>query len=189
MSMNDLLIECQNKVAQLEAERDKLAAALYEANNKLDDVRDSFCGKNLMISGWHLNGDLEPVDNWFDSNDWEPVPESEKLVDNICSKAVMNFAEVPRGAYLSGCVTAELTVYDVYQSARNHVKDSYGYDTKPWDDDDATTARNSLNELSAKAIRKFVSDANQKIHLRLRDGEWLEYFGNEWLEEAAKDGE
>lgn len=76
MSMNDLLIECQNKVAQLEAERDKLAAALYEANNKLDDVRDSFCGKNLMISGWHLNGDLEPVDNWFDSNDWEPVHES-----------------------------------------------------------------------------------------------------------------
>ena len=87
MSMNDLLIECQNKVAQLEAERDKLAAALYEANNKLDDVRDSFCGKNLMISGWHLNGDLEPVDNWFDSNDWEPVPESEKLVDNIRAKS------------------------------------------------------------------------------------------------------
>ncbi len=92
MSMNDLLIECQNKVAQLEADRGKLAATLYEANNKLDDVRDSFCGKNLMISGWHLNGDLEPVDNWFDSNDWEPVPESEKLVDNICSKAVIDFS-------------------------------------------------------------------------------------------------
>lgn len=47
----------------------------------------------------------------------------------------------------------------------------------------------SIADIRAKAIRKFVSDANQKKHLRLRDGEWLEYFGNEWLEEAAKGGE
>ncbi|MCS6204007.1 hypothetical protein [Shewanella baltica] len=46
-----------------------------------------------------------------------------------------------------------------------------------------------LADIRAKAIRKFVSDANQKKHLRLRDGEWLEYFGDEWLEEAAKGGE
>lgn len=46
-----------------------------------------------------------------------------------------------------------------------------------------------LADIRAKAIRKFVSDANQKKHLRLRDGEWLEYFGYEWLEETAKGGE
>lgn len=91
MSMNDLLIECQNRVAELESDRDRLAAALSEANNKLDDVRDSFCGRNLMISGWHLNGDLEPVDNWFDSNDWEPVQVGEQLlIDDIRAKAGKN---------------------------------------------------------------------------------------------------
>jgi len=149
MSINDMLIECQNRVAEIESDRDRLAAALSEANNKLDDVRDSFCGRNLMISGWHLNGDLEPVDNWFDSNDWEPVHGSEQLlIADIRAKAVMNFAEVPLGAYLSGGVTAELTVYDVYQSARNHVKDNYAYDTRPWGDSNAMEARNALNELS-----------------------------------------
>ncbi|MGI2125585.1 hypothetical protein [Shewanella oncorhynchi] len=61
----------------------------------------------------------------------------------------MNFAELPRDVYLSGGVTAELTVYDVYQLARYHVKANYGYDTQPWDDDGATTARNALSELSA----------------------------------------
>jgi len=89
MSMNDLLIECQNRVTELEGDRDRLAAALSEANNKLDDVRDSFCGRNLMISGWHLNGDLEPVDNWFDSNDWEPVQGNEQLlIANIRAKTL-----------------------------------------------------------------------------------------------------
>lgn len=80
-------------------------------------------------------------------------------VNDIRAKAIMEFAEVPRVAYLSGGVTAELTVYDVYQSARNHVKDNYGYDTKAWDDDDATTARNALNEIKAKAVIDFSNEA------------------------------
>lgn len=73
MSMNDLLVKSQARIVELEKERDTAKLALCEANAKLDDVRDSFCGKNLMISGWHLNGSLEPVDNWFNENDWGPV--------------------------------------------------------------------------------------------------------------------
>lgn len=47
---------------------------------------------------------------------------------------------------------------------------------------------NAVNETRAKAIRLFASDANKKKHLRVRDGEWLEFFSAKWLEEADKDG-
>lgn len=73
MSMNDLLIEAQNQVTALTAERDQLVVALSKANKKLNEIKDSLYGQNLMVSGWHLNGDLEPIDSWFESNDWEPV--------------------------------------------------------------------------------------------------------------------
>ena len=150
MSMNDLLIECQNKVAQLEAELEEVKALFVDA----------------IGDGWY-DGYMERIKDEKDEDDntcsfnsedvmhWSERYESEhryaKSIADIRAKAVMNFAELPRGAYLSGCVTAELTVYDVYQSARNHVKDNYGYDTQPWDDDNATTARNALSEISACA--------------------------------------
>lgn len=150
MSMNDLLIEAQNQVTALTAERDQLAVALCEANNKLDDVRDSFCGRNLMISGWHLNGDLEPVDNWFDSNDWEPVQ----------------------------------------VAISNHVKQSYGYDTQLWDD--ATTARNALNELSACAGKAGFIAGVLRVNPTAKDRESLNDEANKYadsIRQAAKDGE
>lgn len=57
-----------------QAEQIKMLIELVDsANEKLGSVRDALYGQNLSISGWHLNGELEPVDNWFDSNDWEPI--------------------------------------------------------------------------------------------------------------------
>lgn len=57
-----------------QAEQIKMLMWLVDsANQKLGSVRDALYGQNLSISGWHLNGQLEPVDNWFDSNDWDPV--------------------------------------------------------------------------------------------------------------------
>ncbi|MDP2715505.1 hypothetical protein [Rheinheimera sp.] len=59
----------------------------------------------------------------------------------VSAKAVMNFADVIRGAHLSGFVPADLNVYDVYQTARNHVKDNYGVIVPAWDDEDAKQIR------------------------------------------------
>lgn len=57
-----------------QAEQIKMLIELVDsANEKLRSVRDALYGQNLSISGWHLNGQLEPVDNWFDSNDWYPI--------------------------------------------------------------------------------------------------------------------
>ncbi|WP_372941771.1 hypothetical protein [Shewanella sp.] len=63
-----------------------------------------------------------------------------KSINDIRAKAVMDFAGHARGAYLAGFVPSELTVYDLYQTARNHVKDSYNYETKPWTGEDAEKA-------------------------------------------------
>lgn len=62
------------------AERDRayaLAAHVERLNWKLGDIKDSLYGQNLHIVGWHLNGATEPVDNWFEDNDWEPEPHSD----------------------------------------------------------------------------------------------------------------
>jgi len=178
MSMNDLLIEAQNQVTALTAERDQLAAhvALFnkimqEISIELDDSND------------------DPIPDLL----WELFAFSPKQsLSDIRAKAVMNFAEVNRGAYLSGFVTADLTVYDVYQSARNHVKDNYGYDTKPWDDDDATTARNALNELSACAGKAGFIAGVLLVNPTAKDRESLNDEANKYadsIRQAAKDGE
>lgn len=59
----------------------------------------------------------------------------------IRAQAVINFADMIRGAYLSGFVPSDLNVYDVYQSARNHVKDNYKINIPAWDDEVANQLR------------------------------------------------
>lgn len=54
----------------------KLAAAeaeLTEANRRLAEIRDELYGNGLEVAGWHQNGELEPLDSWFEHNEWGPV--------------------------------------------------------------------------------------------------------------------
>jgi hypothetical protein len=71
-----------DRMKELEAQRDEaieqrdaLAASVERLNNKLGDIKDQLYGRNLHVAGWHLNGDLEPMDAWFKDNDWEPESE------------------------------------------------------------------------------------------------------------------
>lgn len=48
-------------------------AALTEANRRLAEIRDELCGNGLEVAGWHQNGELEPLDSWFEHNEWGPV--------------------------------------------------------------------------------------------------------------------
>ncbi|MGI2072175.1 hypothetical protein [Shewanella baltica] len=139
----NLAAEAVQAIDLLTVERDQLAAQV--------EILKSFISQQAIPNLLVLSTDY-PQCLGIDS----AITDAEELVKiapvkclaDIRAKAVMNFAELPRGAYLSGFVTAELTVYDVYQSARNHVKDNYGYDTKPWDDDDATAVRTELQPMS-----------------------------------------
>ncbi|OOE71729.1 hypothetical protein [Salinivibrio kushneri] len=47
-----------------------LALRNKQLEEKLADVWDALYGKGFEVVGFHLNGDLEPMDNFFDSNDW-----------------------------------------------------------------------------------------------------------------------
>lgn len=47
----------------------------------------------------------------------------------------------------------------------------------------------AVNDIRAKAIRKFVSDTNETGQLSFPDCQWLEQWRDEWLEEANKGGE
>lgn len=34
------------------------------------EIWETFYGQNLQVANWHLNGELEPMDKFFESNDW-----------------------------------------------------------------------------------------------------------------------
>ena len=61
------------QVRDLTAQLTEARAALSEANRRLAEIKDELCGNGLEVAGWHQNGDLEPLDSWFEQNDWGPV--------------------------------------------------------------------------------------------------------------------
>jgi hypothetical protein len=75
------------------------------------------------------------------SEQYESEHHYSKSIADIRAYAVMDFARACRGVYLIGAVPAELTIYDLYQTARNHVKDNYNHESIPWTGDDADKAK------------------------------------------------
>lgn len=57
--------------------------------------------------------------------------EPDDAIKQVQADAVMHFMATPVGAYESGFVDTPLcTIAELYQVARNHVKDNYGVETK-----------------------------------------------------------
>lgn len=50
---------------------------LKRAERIIQEIWDTFYGQNLDVSNWHLNGDLEPMDSFFEDNDWDLDAEGE----------------------------------------------------------------------------------------------------------------
>lgn len=57
------LANAESKCRELAAENAGLKGIVSEINNEL-------YGQGFQVSGWHLNGELEPLDNWFTDNGW-----------------------------------------------------------------------------------------------------------------------
>ncbi|MEQ0267240.1 hypothetical protein ABLV66_21280 [Klebsiella sp. CN_Kp073] len=68
-------VDLQDWVKQLAAENLALKVIVSEINNEL-------YGQGFEVAGWHLNGALEPLDNWFTDNGWgEPeTPATDRIV-------------------------------------------------------------------------------------------------------------
>lgn len=81
-----------------------------------------------------------PPDDYYD------CPECVDRSNKHDAEVVMRFANMVKGAYLDNFVDGALTVYDVYQSARNHVKDNYGAKTEVWEGEGAEKAKGSLSD-------------------------------------------
>jgi hypothetical protein len=41
-----------------------------EAERIVKEMWEAFYGQNLEFANWHRNGDLEPIDKFFEENDW-----------------------------------------------------------------------------------------------------------------------
>jgi hypothetical protein len=55
--------------------------ACHEAADRIDrlervveEIWKSFYGQNLEVANWHQNGEFEPMDSFFESNDWSAEP-------------------------------------------------------------------------------------------------------------------
>ncbi|MEH6734078.1 MAG: hypothetical protein V7690_05480 [Shewanella sp.] len=144
-----LMIEKEN--AQLKSEIEELKSQLVDA------VGDGFYDGYLKCVE-HAKEDS------FDSyaiNDSYVLQLSEKhesehhyakSINDIKAKAVISFADHARGAYLSGFVPSELTIYDLYQTARNYVKDSYSYESEPWAGESAEKLKQSNHDALINSI-------------------------------------
>ena len=47
-----------------------ISERMHHAEKIVREINDELYGMDFKISGWHLNGDLEPLDTWFENNDW-----------------------------------------------------------------------------------------------------------------------
>ncbi|UZV41245.1 hypothetical protein vBVpaMR16F_179 [Vibrio phage vB_VpaM_R16F] len=55
------------EVVELHSDAEKRA----DRNERiLKEIIETFYGHGYAIANWHLNGELEPLDNFFDDNDW-----------------------------------------------------------------------------------------------------------------------
>lgn len=81
-------------IEHLIAQRDALVAENAALRVAVDGVNSELYGKGFEVLGWHLNGDTEPLDTWFEDNDWDPeTPVTDAAIAEIGAKAVEQAAE------------------------------------------------------------------------------------------------
>lgn len=87
-SLEGLPKEVIEYVHGLVAENAKLKSTITEINNEL-------YGQGFEVLGWHLNGDTEPLDNWFTDNGWgaPETPATDAAIAEIKSEEAQNMYE------------------------------------------------------------------------------------------------
>jgi len=55
----------------------------------VDGVIGELYGKGFKVIGWHLNGDTEPLDSWFEGNEWYlETPATDAAITEIKARGV-----------------------------------------------------------------------------------------------------
>lgn len=98
-----------------------------------------------------------PPDDYYD------CPECVDRSNKHDAEVVMRFANMVKGAYLDNFVDGALTVYDVYQSARNHVKDNYGAKTEAWAGESAEEAKELVDNLQDMISQRGIDNTMLRV--------------------------
>lgn len=93
----------ETKVMALAKAYQQLAAENVALKAAISSIHEGLCGQGFEVSGWHLNGDLQPLDSWFEENNWNPeTPATDRIVAGIKASAIPEgFKLVPEQMYLS----------------------------------------------------------------------------------------
>lgn len=106
--LSHALLDCTDRLGAeaamaVYAERDalqdqvqKLATENVQLKDIVDGVNSVLYGQGFEVAGWHLNGALEPLDNWFTDNGWgtPETPATDAAIREIGAKAVEGFGDV-----------------------------------------------------------------------------------------------
>ena len=74
----------ETKVMALAKAYQQLAAENVGLKAAISSIHEELCGQGFEVAGWHLNGDLQPLDSWFEENNWNPeTPATDRIVAGI----------------------------------------------------------------------------------------------------------
>ncbi|WP_434939182.1 hypothetical protein ACRWQN_17710 [Shewanella sp. HL-SH8] len=133
-------LKLEKENAQLKSEVEELKAQLFDAIG--DGFYDGYSACAAFSRKEHFDSCSITEDYIvLQTERYESHYRYTKSISDIRAKAVMDFADHARGTYLAGLVPSELTVYDLYQTARNHVKDNYNHESELWTGEDAEKAK------------------------------------------------
>jgi hypothetical protein len=81
-------------IVELAQHLEKLAVESVALKTAIDGFNQELYGKGFEVLGWHLNGDTEPLDSWFEDNDWNPeTPATDAVLECIEARGVERFAK------------------------------------------------------------------------------------------------
>ena len=74
---------------------EKLAAENAGLKTAIGEIHQELYGQGFEVSGWHLNGALEPLDSWFEENNWNPeTPATNAFLAEVRASAVEEFVRI-----------------------------------------------------------------------------------------------
>lgn len=71
--------ECPHHAEKLNRRLD----GIRRLQKTLREICDELYGHGFEVMGWHLNGDSEPIESWFDDNGWCDVITLAEVGDHL----------------------------------------------------------------------------------------------------------
>ena len=71
-----------------------LAAENAGLKAAISSIHQELCGQGFEVAGWHLNGDLQPLDSWFEENNWNPeTPATDAFLAEVRAQGLERLAK------------------------------------------------------------------------------------------------